>query len=191
MKSQDLQVMLQAFPKQYAEDVKQVFHLLTYKYPFTLSEDSTLIALQNETIKIPRRIYYREINDSVMNALSEIQKRLIYCYFLCHHNGFIRQEYLRRLLESKRLYEHELPYIICLTGSYLVEILDDIYDAFELLIESGLDTLIANNSRFFMTIEGRIASYWGEYYQTIPKRKYSGFKIQGYYLKIKKVSKIG
>lgn len=186
MKSQDLQVMLQAFPKLYAEDVKRVFHLLTRKDSNPLSENSVQIELENETIKIPSRIYYKEINDSAMNALSEIQKRLIYCYFLCHHNGFLRQKYLRRLLESKHLYEHELPYIIYLTGSYVVEILDDIYDAFDLLIESGLDLLITNNLRFFMTIEGRIASYWGEYYQNIPKRKYSGFKLQKYYQKTKK-----
>jgi len=186
MKSQDLQVMLQAFPKQYAEDVKQIFTLLACKHSLTPGEDTTHIKLEHEAIRMPGRIYYKEINDSAMNHLSEMQKRLIYCYFLCHHNGFLRQKYLRRLLESKHLYEHELPYVIYLTGSYLVEIIDDIYDAFELVIHCGLDQLIVNNLRFFMTIEGRIASYWGEYYQHIPKKKYSGFKLQGYYLKTKK-----
>ena len=73
-----------------------------------------------------------------------------------------------------------------LTGSYVAEILQDIYESFDLLIESGLPQFIKNNQKLMMTIEGRIGSYWGEYNRRIRKSQYCGFKIQKYYIQTRK-----
>lgn len=177
MENDDLQFMLSSFPQMFYDEIIQIAEHLKYnKLNYYSTTDK--INLSSDTIKLPYRIYYVPFSEEQNEGFSEIQKRLVLCYFLAHQNGYIRQKSLRELLATGKLLEHEIPYIMALLGSYVIEIIDDIFENFELLLEAGLSEFICLNPQFTMTIEGRLSSYWGEYYQHISKRDYSGFKIQ-------------
>jgi len=172
--------MLNAFPKKCANDVKAVSNFLQYD-SHGYHNGVEQITVGNETISMPYRIYYFELTDLVFEVLTESQKRLLYCYFLCHHDGYVRHKYLKKIIESNKIYDYELPYIVSLIGSYVIEISEEIYNHFDLLIDSGLDYFICDNTLFIKKVESRIASYWGEYFKSISKEKYFGFKIQKYF----------
>jgi len=184
-KNMDLEFMQKAFPSIYESDIKKILPLLKHGH-LSYHDSITPIVVGDEKINLPSRIYYEEVDSDTLEKLTEKQKRIVFCYFLCHHNGYVRQKYLGKLLESGYLLEHEIPYVVYLMGSYVIEIINDIYESFEMIKLNGLDEFICGNPRFILTIEGRIGSYWGEYYSNVPKKEYCGFKIQKYLKKTRK-----
>ncbi len=117
------------------------------------------IKLNNEEINLPLRVYYYELTDHELKQLTNTQQRFVWCYYLCHHNGFIRQKYLQRILESGDILEHEIPYIVSEIGSYVYEIIGEVYQSFDLLIEKGLEMFIENKTSYAKLTWGRLASY--------------------------------
>ena len=178
--SKDTIFMKKAFPEHYAKDIELI--ATHFKYDRSGYHDYIeTINLNDEKINLPSRIYYLELTDSELVQFTEMQQRLVWCYYISHHNGYVRQKYLLKILESGEILEHEIPYIVSEIGSYVYEIIEDIYRHFDLLIESGLEKFVENNIKYARTTWGRLASYWGEYYGSIPKREYCGFKIQRYF----------
>jgi hypothetical protein len=191
MKDTDLKFMLDSFPEKFKCDVEFIVSKLKYDR-FNFHESAESIIMENERIRLPYRIYYQEFSDLELKKFTDVQARLINCYFTRHHNGYVRQRSLKMLLNSRKIMNWEVPYIFALCGEYVVEIVEDIYSNFNIIDNDDIIKFVKLNPSFTMLTEGRIASYWGEYYRTYSSKKdYNGFKLQKYFKSIRKGQNAG
>ena len=184
--NKDLDIMLKAFPTELEEEIRAIFKLITFKTE--LYNGGTFDAyVNNEILHIPERIYYEDIAVNSEGALSQVQIHILDCFFTRHYNGYIRQRKLNDIFNGRTVYSWSIPYIVRLMGEYVVEILDDINNNIEIIDEISLKEFIGNNQKFMLTTEGRIASYWGEFYRLeYQKDHYVGFKIKKYIQSLRK-----
>ncbi len=178
MQDIELEIVKAAFPNELNDEVESVFSM--FKIGKLGSHTSyEEIRINNCYIRLPARVYFDELGPNQLAALNEREYKVLCCYFTRHHNGYIREKYLRQLLSHTYLYDWELPFICALIGEYVVEILDVIYENWNFINKSGMNSFIEDNPKYITTIEGRIASYWGEYYMSgYPKKEYVGFKLK-------------
>ena len=75
------------------------------------------------------------------------------------------------------------PYLIRLTGEYVIEILQVIKDNLGNIDKGITKDFIAENARFYNTIKSRVVSYWDCYYRIKhpTKTNYVGFEIIEYF----------
>jgi hypothetical protein len=178
--NEDLQILLDAFPRDLEDDVKVVFKLLKKIKPY-ISIDKFYIEINSETICIPQRIYVEEPNITEEMELTQLQKQILDCFLTRHHNGYIRQERLRNILSRGKVKKWIMPYIMRLVGEYVIEIINDIYINIDLIDVESLKEFINENKCFIKITKDRILSYWNEYYRKyIDKDEYVGFKIKEY-----------
>jgi hypothetical protein len=88
---------------------------------------------------------------------------------LRHHNGFVRQKSLERLVDNTDYYV--VPFIFKLLGEYVVEIL---FVVVRCINEKTIDQylkFIGENEKYWQQTESRMISYWNVYYRAIPKYK--------------------
>lgn len=178
--------MLNAFPVTLENDIKSIFEII--KLETKLANSNTFdIVLQEERIHIPNRIYYEEPDFFLEIKLTDMQRQILDCYFTRHHNGYIRQKRLNNIFDRGVIDRWIIPYVMKLVGEYIIEILEDIYDNINLIDQNELIEFINKNPKFVTTTEGRISSYWGEYYRSYAlKNEYVGFKINKYIQSLKK-----
>jgi hypothetical protein len=182
----DIEIMLNAFPKELKEEIKAIFKIITLKTK-SYNGEAFDVFINNEIIHIPERIYHEDLEANVEIALSQIQKHILDCFFTRHHNGYIRQKRLNNIFTSRIIYNWSIPYIVRLMGEYVVEIIDDINTNIQLIDKIALQEFIRTNQKFILTTEGRIASYWGEFYKLeYAKDKYVGFKVKKYIQSLRK-----
>ena len=173
----DLKMMLEAFPRKYEQDIVSIFDVIELKSSSFYSSNFE-VHIGNETLKIPERIYYDEIENELFLKLSQTQQYLLDCYYTRHHNGYIRQRKLNKIFENGEVECCVIPYIMRLIGEYVVEIINEIHNNIKLVNQIELGLFIAENEKFTIKICGRIASYWGEYYRSeYEKKNYPGFKL--------------
>jgi hypothetical protein len=123
-------------------------------------------------IAIPSRIYTHE----TVVALRCIGRPAIRdCLLTRHHNGFVRARSLERLLAAGNTWT--IPFIIQLVGEYVIEILDQIDDAFDAIDPRALGDFIRENPNFLALIKQRVASYWDCYYRAVRPNDYVGFRL--------------
>jgi hypothetical protein len=85
-----------------------------------------LICFDGEMLSIPKRFYFNEPNPNDQSILSELQKTIVNCVYLRHHNGYIRQKWLNTL--TSKAYYFTVPYTFQLLGEYIIEIIGDMDD---------------------------------------------------------------
>lgn len=176
--NENLKCISSAFPKYCVNDVQKVADLLIYDYN-SINSNKQVIMIKSDNIYIPHRIYYKEVDEDNTKHLTNDQLKILYCYFTRHSDGYLRQKYLRKLFELGEINEWEIPFILLLCGEYVVEILEDVYSNWGLIDDKLLQDFVDKNPKITTTIEGRIASYYGEYYlQYANKKNYVGFKIK-------------
>jgi hypothetical protein len=132
------------------------------------------IIIQNETIHIPYRVYFDEPDK---NNLTTNESLLLNCLLTRHHDGFVRQKALERIISIDNLLV--VPFVVQLLGEYVVEILEIIEkNLCEKLVENTA-LFILENEDYFKLTRCRVISYWDCYYRSkFPLLKcYVGFKI--------------
>lgn len=180
-----------AFPLVLKKDVESVADIIPFeqnKIKLSTGEsidavtliyfDSSVIFLLNEELRIPYRVYFNEPTFEKEEKLTAIQKTILNCIYLRHHNGYVRQRRLENLLKSNEYWI--IPYLLQLVGEYVVEILE-VLDKH--INENNIHLytkFIKDNPRYWMQTESRMISYWDYYYRIkkFPKLKeYIGYKI--------------
>jgi len=183
--------LLKAFPESLKQDVIVVIDILpldNYKVKLcdgeihkvdNLIHSSTItVQLNGKLLTIPYRLYFDEPNKEKEDKLTEKQKVILNCIYLRHHNGFLRQERLERLADSKEYWV--IPFTFQLLGEYVFEILEVLEKHIN---ERNIENYIRyklENPRYFQQTESRMISYWNEYYRRplFPKLKdYIGKKL--------------
>lgn len=169
------EIILQAFPSILQQEVEKVIDILPVHEFNVLPVDDKIhfpdkllhntfqtVYLDGEELKIPYRLYFNEPCYKKEISLTDLQKTILNCIYLRHHNGFVRQQRLKKLLT--RTDNFIIPFSIQLLGEYVIEIL-------EVLAEhTGLNTdryikFINDNQNFWNISKSRVISYWNEYYR--------------------------
>jgi hypothetical protein len=182
--------LLNAFPKVLKSDVEAVLNILPFNnndvrlidgqihkvdnliHPFSL-----IIQLDNEPLVSPYRLYFNEPDTELENKLSELQRTILSCIYLRHHNGFLRQRRLEMLFDKNE--DWVAPFKLQLLGEYIFEILEVLDKHINDKSIASYMKIVSENPKYWQQTESRMISYWNEYYRwKFPKlRKYLGRQI--------------
>lgn len=120
------------------------------------------VDVRHEEVLIPRRIYH-EPSQVMAIHFSDSEALIAACLLTRHHDGFVRQRCLERIIESRE--DWVPPFVIQLSGEYVVEIIEVIYANLQQLDRMQYRTFLQANSEFFAKTAQRVRSYWQCYYR--------------------------
>ena len=138
------------------------------------------VRIAGEDLQIPYRIYSAEPESGIRKGLSRQQGLILNALFTRHHDGHVRQKYVKLLLQAEELWLP--PFVIQMLGEYVVEIvqvlelhLADISKEFYIQFLNG-------NQPFFSLLRSRLVSYWDCYYRLqFPRLEdYPAFRVAEY-----------
>lgn len=169
------EIILNAFPRALKNDIESVLNILPFgdnevkfrngqklKLENLINSDFQTVYIDGELLKIPYRIYFNEPELEKENALNDLQKSILDCIFLRHHNGYIRQ---RRLEKLKKSEYWVTPYTFQLLGEYVVEILDVFDQQLDDIRLESYKKFAIENATYYQLTECRMVSYWNEYHR--------------------------
>lgn len=170
-------MLIDSFPGRLEEDVKAVLRILPQPDNRSLglvSKHSHLVSIDDETLRIPARIYCEQ---TIVYGLTDTQKIILDCIYTRHHNGYIRQERLMRLIDNNE--DWVIPFKIQLLGEYVIEIIEVLNKSIGKKNKYTYQKFIAENREYWQKTIDRIVSYWNAYYKwKFPERSnYPGFQI--------------
>lgn len=166
------EIFINAFPASLTTEVNSLLDKLNLTTEHKSTECFS-INLEGQTVNIPYRIYYDE---PVQQNLTDTEAFLLDCIFTRHHNGYVRDKRLRRIVTANNYLA--TPFIAQLLGEYVIEILTVIKDNLSLTQLDNFIKLKKENPNFFEMTEKRVQSYWDCYYKwTTKKSDYVGFQI--------------
>ena len=136
------------------------------------------VRVGGEVVAIPTRVYHDPKLIASL-ALSSLQRELADCLLTRHHNGFVRQKHLERIICSENIWIP--PFVVQLIGEYVIEILEVIHANLRNLNLPVYELFIRCNPEFVALTEQRVMSYWNEYYRRGQTRysmdEYVGFRL--------------
>ena len=167
------QTLIKAFPNDCEKEIRSLFHKVKLIAEHEM-HDSFAVTLENERLHIPYRIYFKEVSEDNLN---ENELILLNCIFTRHHNGFIRQKSLEKIISSEKLFV--TPFVFQLLGEYVVQIIDVINDNLNERMIENMKMLAEENPAYLQLTKQRIMSYWSCYYRSYSSKKedYVGFKV--------------
>ncbi|MFJ7637914.1 MULTISPECIES: hypothetical protein [unclassified Peribacillus] len=175
--------LAKAFPSELEEDVLRVLSMMTQTNKIDVSSCFE-VHFKGSRLRIPERMYNNEFSLSHYQSLTDRQQLVVDCLFTRHHDGFIREKYLKKIIhQCSDVNGWILPYIIRLTGEYVIEILHVIKENVGHIDKDTIKEFITENPRFYQTIKSRVVSYWDCYYRREypAKTDYVGFEIIEYF----------
>lgn len=174
--------LLKAFPVNLEDDVNAVLNTINQTDMLDFSCYFEVVFYESK-LDIPERIYYNKPSLLQFNSLTERQQVILNCLFTRHHDGFIREESLRNIIHRCNDYNWIIPYLFRITGEYVIEILQVIKANLDKVDIGLIKNFIAENPKFYHTIESRVVSYWDCYYRhKYPNKEvYVGIEIIDYF----------
>ena len=171
-----------AFPLAIQQDALIAISALT-ENRFSSRWQTLSLRLGYELLALPQRIYYAPPVLQTLQ-LSTLQMQILDCLFTRHHDGFVRQTHLGRIIRSRNAW---IPhFVVPLVGEYVVEILQVICENLIYLEMSIYAEFLRSNPEFLELTEKRVLSYWDCYYRSIKKHEYPGFVILDFFKSITK-----
>lgn len=154
----------ESFPKEYIKDLEEVLKIIP-ESTYSIKNKIEYISNGN-IIKIPYRVYFKDIDNEKLNNLTDIQKIILYCIYTRNDNGCIREKYIRELLNIDFDY-WVIPFIVKISDEYIVEILEVIYNKLKNRDNSDIKKFCLENKDAMKKSYSRMVSYWNEYYRNI------------------------
>jgi hypothetical protein len=96
-------------------------------------------------------------------GLTSLQKQIFFCLLTRHHNGFIREAALKRIIAVDEPWV--VPYVVQLASEYAYEILAVIRQNLDHLNTGLYSAFFRDNPAYFGKVKQRIISYWNAYYR--------------------------
>ena len=115
------------------------------------------VHVDGETLTIPRRVYYQPALLRLAMLAPGDAGLVALCLGTRHHDGFVREACLARLLEVRRNWI--VPFVVQLVGEYIPQIVRRIEDALPGLDHAAYGRFLVENPRFFARTERRVISY--------------------------------
>lgn len=171
----ELRKLKNAFPKHLIQEINFITSKISPKSDHSAHWGYEM-CIEGEKIEIPSRIYW-DVSKLKINDFTIIHKTIIACVLTRHHNGYIREENLEKLILSKQYWT--IPYIVQLLGEYVIELLELVWDKFDSIDKENLVNFINENEAYWFKTKQRITSYWVCYHQhkNTTKSVYVGFKL--------------
>jgi hypothetical protein len=165
--------LTQAFPAALRKDALSALSALS-ENRYSSRWQAFSVRLGSELLSIPSRIYYDPPGLEAMR-FTRLESEILDCLFTRHHDGFVRQKHLARIIRSPNAW---VPcFVFPLVGEYVVEILRVIQENLTYLEASIYADFVRANPEFLNLTEQRVLSYWDCYYRSIKKEGYPGFLI--------------
>jgi hypothetical protein len=136
------------------------------------------VRVGEETLSIPDRIYH---DPGLVNSVpfTPMQVELFDCLLTRHHNGFVREKHLAKILGSSHVW---IPaFVVRLVGEYVIEILLRIRDGIQGVDPQVYQGFLKDNPDFYLITKQRVVSYWHCYYKSQRREDYPGFQIVEYF----------
>lgn len=171
----DREMILKGFPASLKEDVLAAFeilptdHNITYRFEQVIKVDHLVhpntdtVCVNGEVLEIPTRVYFNEPAIEKEKQLSEVQRAIVHCIYLRHHNGYVRQQRLQALVNQNDAFI--IAYKFGLLGEYVVEILQDLEKH---ITAENIDRFVAfarENPKYFVRVESKMAGSWNTHYR--------------------------
>jgi hypothetical protein len=165
--------LVEAFPAFMRNDALAAISLLS-ENQFSSRWKSFALRVGNKLVSIPFRIYFDP--PLLQNLrLNKIQSELLDCLLTRHHDGFVRQKHLARIIHSQNIW---IPcFVVPLVGEYVIEILRLIHENLANLRTPLYAEFIAENPDFIALTGQRVMSYWDCYYRSTKREDYPGFAV--------------
>jgi hypothetical protein len=175
--------ILKSFPTELKSDVESVIKILplekndvklcdgqVHKVDNLIHPTELIINLNEEKLTIPYRLYFGEPEIDSENNLTDIQKSILNCIFLRHHNGYLREKRLKKLVHKDEKWV--IPFTVQLLGEYVYEILEVLDEHINEKTINEYRSFTEENSKYWQQTKSRMISYWNEYYRRkFPKLK--------------------
>lgn len=171
-----------AFPSDLRENLNKVIEAMpndTFNnVPFAASDDMIAYTLENHVVAIPYRMYLLDIADVEYEKLSQPQKQILCCIYTRNCDGYVREKYLRKLLDMP-IEQWVIPFVVKLCDEYVLEILEIIYDKLKERDNTDIHGFCLRNKVSISKSYSRMISYWNEYYRgcELNFRQYIGRKL--------------
>jgi hypothetical protein len=136
------------------------------------------VIVHGELVTIPYRLYHPP-SQIKTDHLTDLEKEIVDCLLTRHHDGFVRQQHLERIICSGNPWVP--PFVIQLLGEYVTEIIGVIHDNLSVLDHSLYREFLKANPKFFARTARRVASYWDRYYRLYSKDGYAGFRVLDFF----------
>jgi hypothetical protein len=132
-----------------------------------ISAYTRLIAWRGTKLALPYRIYLPEPLAPRVQRLTSRQRQLLHCFYLRHHDGFVRQRHLEALLQlsAGAPADFAVPFLFSLVGEYVQEILAVLAQHLTSFLLASYVELIQENPLYWQKTRGRVATYWDSYYR--------------------------
>jgi hypothetical protein len=181
----ELEVIQKAFPVEIRGEINSLLTKFAVETKYATHRGES-VAIGEEKIEIPDRIYYNPPYSLTNSKFTQKEKEILNCIFLFLENGYIRQKAIQNIICSSNSWT--IPYIVRIIGEYIVEILNDINNNFEIINKSNLISFARQNPEFYNRTRARINSYWDCYFrQQFPEivkgirvseeQRYVGFRL--------------
>jgi len=166
-----------AFPRYLVADVDAALAVIPLAQHRPSVDDIGPVVVDGEAVHIPARIYSAEPEPTAVASLSELSQAVLSCLFTRHHDGFVRQRQVRRLLSVEGPWIP--PYVLQLIGEYVVETVEVLLQDVERLRHQRYSAFAVANDGFIRCIRQRVISYWDCYYRArYPRfRDYPGLQV--------------
>jgi hypothetical protein len=163
--------LLKAFPLALRDEAQKVISVL----PETrMSACRFSVDVGEDLVSIPYRIYHDPaLIDSA--SFTRTQHELLACLMTRHHNGFVREEFLPKILGCN--HEWVPPFVVQLVGEYVIEIIQSISDGIHRIDPDLYRAFLTRNPAFYRTTKKRMLSYWDCYHRAERKEEYAGFRV--------------
>ena len=157
----------EAFPDRLIPIVDSLSQLLLPPAEHACSRPFQILCA-GETLLIPGRIYLSVPSESSFRSLRPAESSIVACWFTRHHDGHVRERFLRTL----RAFDCDwiISYIVALCGEYVVEILRYIWEVRDRFDRLALGRFLSDNPLFYARTRSRIVSYWDCYYRSSSPR---------------------
>ena len=132
-------------------------------------------------MSIPDRIYH---DPGLIDRapFTPVQVELLDCLLTRHHDGFVRDEHLAKILCSSHFW---VPaFVVSLVGEHVIEILQRIRDGIQGVDPQPYHKFLMDNPDFYLITKQRVLSYWDCYYKSQRREDYPGFQIVEYFERV-------
>jgi hypothetical protein len=158
---QTIERCIAAFPSDVSGDVRAVLTRVP-KDEHGPTEDGFDAFVAGGQVKIPYRVYFAEPPVRAVTGLTARQRLVLAALFTRHHNGFVRERWLRELGRSADSWM--APFVVHLLGEYVMEIAQAI-EAVIPIDRSSYRAFADANPELCRVISARMVNYWALYYR--------------------------
>ena len=157
-----------AFPSVLRENLNKVIEVMpnnTFNNVSASTSDNIIAYIfDDNAIEFPYRMYFLDISDAEYEKLNQTQKQIMCCIYTRSCNGYIREKYLRKLLDMP-FEQWTIPFIVKLCDEYVLEILEIIYNKLKGRDNTDIQDFCLKNKGTISKSYSRMISYWNEYYR--------------------------